>query len=199
MRVHKVYAKKNGIWPFTVVGRPPQEDSQFGALIHELSGKAVEKEIPGLKALNAVDEAGVHPLLLAIGSERYTPYNLTKKPQELLTISNRILGTGQVSLAKFLFICDEENAPNINNEEEYFTHFLQRVDWKRDLHFHTKTTFDTLDYSGEALNEGSKVVIAAAGPSKRQLRSVVPKLDLPKGFKSGPKYMLMKKKRKFKI
>ena len=29
---------------------PPQEDSQFG-FIHELSGKAVEKEIPGLKAL----------------------------------------------------------------------------------------------------------------------------------------------------
>ena len=87
--------------------------------------KLVEKEIPGLKALNAVDELGVHPLLLAIGSERYTPYNPTKKPQELLTISNRILGTGQVSLAKFLFICDEENSPNINNEEEYFTHFLK--------------------------------------------------------------------------
>ena len=50
LRIHKVYAKKNGIWPFTVVGRPPQEDSQFG-FIHELSGKAVEKEIPGLKAL----------------------------------------------------------------------------------------------------------------------------------------------------
>ena len=182
LRVHKVYAKKNGIWPFTVVGRPPQEDSQFGALIHELTGKAVEKEIPGLKALNAVDEAGVHPLLLAIGSERYTPYNPTKKPQELLTISNRILGTGQVSLAKFLFICDEENAPNINNEEEYFTHFLQRVDWKRDLHFHTKTTIDTLDYSGEGLNEGSKVVIAAAGEVKRNLTDTTPNIKLNSGF-----------------
>ena len=29
---------------------------------------------------------GVHPLLLAVGSERYTPFNPTKKPQELLTI-----------------------------------------------------------------------------------------------------------------
>ncbi|MFY7900584.1 MAG: UbiD family decarboxylase, partial [Chitinophagaceae bacterium] len=27
MKVHKVYAKKNAIWPFTVVGRPPQEDT----------------------------------------------------------------------------------------------------------------------------------------------------------------------------
>ncbi len=182
LRVHKVFAKENGIWPFTVVGRPPQEDSQFGALIHEITNKAIEKEIPGLRAVNAVDHSGVHPLLLAIGSERYTPYNKTRKPQELLTISNHILGTGQMSLAKYLFICDEENAPDINDEKLFFTHFLQKVDWNRDLHFQTKTTIDTLDYSGETLNEGSKVVIAAAGSSKRQLRSEVPKLDLPLGF-----------------
>ena len=182
LRVHKVYAKEDGIWPFTIVGRPPQEDSQFGALIHEISGKAIEKEIPGLKSLNAVDEAGVHPLLLAVGSERYTPYNPTKRPQELLTIANRILGTGQVSLAKFLFICDEENGPNVNNEQEYFTHFLERVDWERDLHFQTKTTIDTLDYSGDGLNEGSKVVVAAAGDVKRKLCNTLPEISLPSGF-----------------
>ena len=34
---------------------------------------------------------------------------------------------------------------------------------------------------------------------EKLMDKVVPKLDLPKGFKSGPKYMLMKKKRKFKI
>jgi 4-hydroxy-3-polyprenylbenzoate decarboxylase len=186
LRVHKVYAKENAIWPFTVVGRPPQEDSQFGALIHEISGKAIEKEIPGLKAVNAVDAAGVHPLLLAVGSERYTPYNPTKQPQELLTISNHILGTGQMSLAKYVFICDEENAPNVNDEKAYFTHFLERVDWKRDFHFQTKTTIDTLDYSGDGLNEGSKVVIAAAGEIKRKLSETLSKIELPLGF-SNPK------------
>lgn len=36
MKVHKVYARKNAIWPFTVVGRPPQEDTSFGKLIHAL-------------------------------------------------------------------------------------------------------------------------------------------------------------------
>ncbi|MDE3124989.1 MAG: UbiD family decarboxylase, partial [Bacteroidota bacterium] len=97
MKVDKVYAKKNAIWPFTVVGRPPQEDTSFGALIHELTGNAVTKEIPGVKEIHAVDAAGVHPLLLAIGSERYTPFNPTKQPAELLTIANHILGTGQLS------------------------------------------------------------------------------------------------------
>ena len=186
LKVHKVYAKENAIWPFTVVGRPPQEDSQFGALIHEISGKAIEKEIPGLKAVNAVDASGVHPLLLAVGSERYTPYNPTKQPQELLTIANHILGTGQMSLAKYVFICDEENALNVNDEKEYFTHFLERVDWKRDLHFQTKTTIDTLDYSGDELNEGSKVVIAAAGEIKRTLSEKIDDVNLLDNF-SNPK------------
>ncbi|HRP59430.1 MAG TPA: UbiD family decarboxylase, partial [Vicingus sp.] len=54
LKVHKVYHRKDAIWPFTVVGRPPQEDSQFGALIHEISGSAIPKEIPGLHEVNAV-------------------------------------------------------------------------------------------------------------------------------------------------
>jgi len=182
LKVYKVYAKNDGIWPFTVVGRPPQEDSQFGKLIHEITGRAIENEVPGLKAVNAVDAAGVHPLLLAIGSERYTPYNPVKYPQEILTIANHILGTGQMSLAKYLFICDDSVELDINDEEAFFSHFLQIVDWNRDLHFQTKTTIDTLDYSGEGLNEGSKLVIAAAGEIKRVLVKNTPDIDLVAGF-----------------
>ena len=182
MRVHKVYAKKqNALWAFTVVGRPPQEDTAFGALIHELTGNALTQEIPGLKALNAVDAAGVHPLLLAIGSERYTPYIKEKKPAELLTIANRILGTGQLSLAKFLFITADENqlAVNskqlsVNNIETFFIHCLERIDFTRDLHFQTKTSIDTLDYSGTGLNSGSKVVLAVYGEPLRKLCNVTP-------------------------
>ena len=182
LRVHKVYAKKNGIWPFTVVGRPPQEDSQFGSLIHDITDNVIEKEIPGLKAVNAVDESGVHPLLLAVGSERYTPYNPVKQPQEILTIANHILGTGQMSLAKYLFICDDETLVDVNDEKAYFTHFLERVDWKRDLHFQTKTTIDTLDYSGDDLNKGSKLVLAAAGDVKRKLIKDISYLTLSKNI-----------------
>jgi len=171
MKVHKVYHRENAIWPFTVVGRPPQEDTQFGALIHKIAGSAIQKEILGLHEVNAVDAAGVHPLLLAIGSERYTPYQEVKQPQELLTIANHILGKGQLSLAKYLFISNKADAPdlNCNNIERFFTHMLERVDWTRDIHFQTKTTIDTLDYSGSGINEGSKVVIAAVGDKKRTL------------------------------
>ncbi|MGZ4090962.1 MAG: UbiD family decarboxylase [Bacteroidia bacterium] len=174
MRVHKVYAKDNAIWPFTVVGRPPQEDTAFGALIHEISGSAIPHEIPGVKEVHAVDAAGVHPLLLAVGSERYTPYLKTKRPAELLTQANRILGTGQLSLAKYLFISGDEKEINCHDVRAFFKHVFERIDLTRDLHFYTKTTIDTLDYSGNSINEGSKLVVAAYGDKLRELNNVLP-------------------------
>jgi 4-hydroxy-3-polyprenylbenzoate decarboxylase len=175
MKVHKVYARKNAIWPFTVVGRPPQEDTSFGQLIHSITGSALQNEIPGLKEVNAVDAAGVHPLLLAIGSERYTPYTPATQPAEILTIANHILGTGQLSLAKFLFItADAENKIDTHHIEKYFMYVLERINLLRDIHFYTNTTIDTLDYSGTSINSGSKVVFAANGIVKRMLGKTVP-------------------------
>lgn len=191
MRVHKVYAKKNAIYPFTVVGRPPQEDTAFGELIHELTGGAIQQEIPGVKEVHAVDAAGVHPLLFAIGSERYTPYQTVKQPAEILTIANRILGTGQLSLAKFLFITAEENRPiSTHHIEDFLTYILERIDLRRDIHFYTNTTIDTLDYSGTGLNSGSKVIFAAVGEKKRELTTEVPDvLNHVRGFENATMVM----------
>lgn len=191
MRVNNVYAKKNAIWSFTVVGRPPQEDTAFGNMIHEMTGSAISTEIPGLHEVHAVDAAGVHPLLLAIGSERYTPYYTNKQPQELLTIANHILGTGQLSLAKFLFIANKSDDEHLktHDEEKFFQHILERIDLSRDIHFQTKTTIDTLDYSGDGLNTGSKVIIAACGEKKRDLLDKLPNdFILPNSFKN-PKFV----------
>ncbi|MDB5124382.1 MAG: 3-octaprenyl-4-hydroxybenzoate carboxy-lyase [Mucilaginibacter sp.] len=185
LKVHNVYHRKDAIWSFTVVGRPPQEDTSFGALIHEITGSAISTEIPGLHAVNAVDAAGVHPLLFAIGSERYTPYLKERKPQEILTIANHILGKSQLSLAKYLFIAAQEDDKtlNVNNIAGFLNHMLQRADFTRDLHFYTQTTIDTLDYSGDGLNSGSKVVIAAAGDVKRPLWNRLPAgVSLPQPF-----------------
>ncbi len=188
LNVEKVYHRDGAIWPFTVVGRPPQEDTVFGELIHELTGPIIPTVIPGVRAVHAVDAAGVHPLLLAIGSERYTPYRNVVRPQELLTQANAILGQGQLSLAKYLLIANDHDnrALDINDIQAVFGHILERADWRRDLHFQTRTTIDTLDYSGSGLNQGSKLVIAAAGPVVRQLPADLPSdLTLPPGFRDA--------------
>jgi 4-hydroxy-3-polyprenylbenzoate decarboxylase len=185
LQVERVYHRKQPIWPFTVVGRPPQEDTAFGQLIHELTGPIIPTIIPGIRAVHAVDATGVHPLLLAIGSERYVPYGQDKQPQELLTQANAILGQGQLSLAKYLLIVDGQDDPGLDIQDPaaFLAHLLSRVDWRRDLHFQTQTTIDTLDYSGQGLNQGSKLVIAARGEQHRELANEIPaELKLPGGF-----------------
>ncbi len=185
LQVERVYHRPRAIWPFTVVGRPPQEDSTFGELIHELTGPVIPTLVAGVRAVHAVDAAGVHPLLLALGSERYAPYHKPQRPQELLTQANALLGQGQLSLAKYLLIVNYADAPElkVNDIEGVLRHLLQRIDWQRDLHFQTCTTIDTLDYSGSGLNEGSKLVMAAVGPARRELPAeVIAELRLPEGF-----------------
>jgi 4-hydroxy-3-polyprenylbenzoate decarboxylase len=141
--------------------------------------------------VHAVDAAGVHPLLLALGSERYTPYVERRRPAELLTIANALLGQGQLSLAKYLWIAAREDDPrlDVNDVAGFLRHILERVDWSRDLHFQTCTTIDTLDYSAGAVNEGSKVVIAAVGPGIRKLPILMGSIRLPEGF--GPAKICM--------
>ncbi|MEM9918955.1 MAG: UbiD family decarboxylase [Bacteroidota bacterium] len=184
MKVDNVYHRKDALWHFSVVGRPPQEDSSFGFLIHKLVKLLTPQEFPGVRQINAVDAAGVHPLLLAIGSERYMPFR-ERRPEEILTQANRIIGSGQTSLAKFLIIAAEGDAEGVNTHDipAFFQHVLERIDWTRDLHFHTKTTIDTLDYSGSGWNAGSKVVMACCGPVLRKLGDRIPgNFKLPDGY-----------------
>lgn len=192
MQVEKVFHRDGAIWPFTVVGRPPQEDTTFGQLIHEITGPIIPTVLPGVKAVHAVDAAGVHPLLLAIGSERYLPYRKPDRPQELLTQANAILGQGQMSLAKYLLIINSLDNPglDIHHIDNFLIHMLERIDWARDLHFQTRTTMDTLDYSGDGFNQGSKLVMAASGPKRFELAKELPKsFALPDGF-HNPRWCL---------
>ena len=184
IQVEHVWQREDAIWPVTVVGRPPQEDTMFGWLVHEITGPIIPTVLPGISSIHAVDAAGVHPLLLAVGSERYLPWKNSSRPAELLTQASSILGQGQLSLAKYLFIVNQADDPNLDaqNVQQFFSHLLQRVDWRGNLHFQTNTTMDTLDYTGHDLNKGSKLVVAVAGEKRNKLCDEVPEgFALPEG------------------
>lgn len=185
LQVENVYHRRDAIWPFTTVGRPPQEDTMFGEFIHELTTALVPQVFAGVREIHAVDAAGVHPLLLAVGSERYVPYASTRQPQELITCGMALLGTTQTSLSKYVLIAAHEDDATLSVHAipQFFSHMLQRTDFTRDLHFTTRTTIDTLDYTGISLNQGSKLIWAAAGDVKRPLADTLPEgLQLPQGF-----------------
>jgi len=126
-------------------------------------------------------------LLLAVGSERYVPYAEERQPQELLTNALGLLGNTQTSLSKYVLIAAREDmasGASCHDIPGFFRHMLERADLTRDLHFITRTTIDTLDYSGISLNQGSKLIFAAAGSVKRELGTELPSgIDLPRGFR----------------
>lgn len=185
LRVDAVLHRPDAIWPFTSVGRPPQEDTVFGEFIHDLTQSLVPVVFSGVHEVHAVDAAGVHPLLLAVGSERYVPFAPGRMPQELLTCGLSLLGSTQTSLTKYLLVAAHEDDASLTARKvpEFFAHMLYRTDFTRDLHFITRMNMDTLDYSGISLNQGSKLLWAAAGEPLRRLAIEVPgNLTLPEGF-----------------
>ncbi|MBD5552741.1 MAG: UbiD family decarboxylase [Desulfovibrio sp.] len=171
VKVSSVHHRPDAIWPFTSVGRPPQEDTVFGDLIHELTAPLVSKMFQGIREIRAVDAAGVHPLLLAIGSERYTPWDACQKPRELLTQAMHLLGATQTALAKYVLLADGAAAPGLTCSDVagFMRHVLERTDFGRDLHFFTASACDTLDYSGYNLHEGSRLIWATSGAKLRDL------------------------------
>ena len=187
LKVEHVYRRRDAIWPFTVVGRPPQEDTMFGKLIHELTGPMIPTVLPGVHGVHAVDAAGVHPLLLAIGSERYMPFLDAPQPQELLTQASAILGQGQLSLAKYLLIVARHDDPQLDMHD--IAGVLAARAGARRLaprpalpHAHDDRHARLLRRRAE---RGSKVVIAAAGPKRFELATALPaSLQLPDGFRN---------------
>ena len=185
LRVERVLHRPDPVWPFTTVGRPPQEDTVFGDFIHELTAELVPTVFSGVREVHAVDAAGVHPLLLAVGSERYVPYARERRPQELITCGMALLGSTQTSLSKYVLIVAGEDDRTLSARDipRFFRHVLERADWTRDLHFITRTTIDTLDYSGISLNQGSKLLLAVAGePRNRLAADLPPKFTPPSGY-----------------
>jgi 4-hydroxy-3-polyprenylbenzoate decarboxylase len=185
LKVESVRCRQDAVWPFTVVGRPPQEDTVFGEFIHEITAQLVPQIFHGVREVHAVDCAGVHPLLLALGSERYTPYESGRRPRELLTAALHLLGATQTALAKYVLLAAHEDAPGLRCRDvpAFFRHILERADFSRDLHFVTGATNDTLDYTGAALHEGSKLIWASAGEKRRDLGTeLVSAPALPPGF-----------------
>lgn len=185
LKVDAVYHRRDAVWPFTAVGRPPQEDTVFGDFIHELTAPLVPQVFQGVREVHAVDVAGVHPLLLALGSERYTPYEARRRPRELLTAALHLLGATQTALAKYVLLAAHEDAPGLcaRDVPAFLRHLLERTDFSRDLHFLTRSTSDTLDYTGCGLHEGSKLIWASAGEKRRELGLELRGApDLPEGF-----------------
>lgn len=165
--VDRLYHRKDAIYPATVVGRPRQEDYYIGDYLQELLSPLFPLVMKGVKQLKTFGDTGFHSLAAARVENRYE--------REAFAAAMRILGEGQLSLTKFLIVTDGEI--DVEDFPKLWEHVLERADFRTDLFVFDNVSQDTLDYTGPAVNKGSKAVLMALGND--------PVRRLPREFKGS--------------
>ena len=99
--------------------------------------------------------------------------------REAMASAFRILGEGQLSLTKFLLVTDR--AVNVRDFRATLEHILARTQPETDLYVFSNLSMDTLDYTGPAVNEGSKGVWLGLGDPVRALPREFRSATLPSG------------------
>jgi 4-hydroxybenzoate decarboxylase subunit C len=152
--ISRMTHRKNAIFPATVVGRPPQEDRYLGdaaQLALTPLMRLVRKEV---KDMWAYYEAGFHNLLVVSVDPRYQ--------REPIKTALGLLGEGQLSLTKTLVLVGPDVNPR--NYSQVMQAIRRNFDPEEDFHLVARTAADTLDFTGEALHKGSKMILDATGP-----------------------------------
>lgn len=162
-RIRRILARKNAIFPATVVGKPVQEDYYIGEALQEIALPMLRVVKPAIVDLWAYPETGFHPLAVMSVRQRY--------PREALKLTMGMLGEGQVSLTKVMITVGPD--VNVRNFRE-----VSRALWRyltpEGLHLLAPTAQDTLDFTGPAMNTGSRLILLATGPDEAPGRSEPP-------------------------
>src|SRR5688572_17629344 len=168
--VRQIAHRKDAIYPATVVGKPRQEDFFIGDLLQDLLSPLFPLVMPAVEQLWSYGETGYHSLGAAVVKQRYK--------REAMASAFRILGEGQLSLTKFLFLTDQH--VDLRNFRSTLEHILARTQPQTDLYVFSNLSMDTLDYTGPAVNLGSKGVWLGLGSPVRDLaREFRPPVEPP--------------------
>jgi UbiD family decarboxylase len=159
IEVAAVCHRRDAIWPATVVGKPRQEDFFLGDYLQELLSPLFPVVMPAVCDLWSYGETGYHALSAAVVRERYR--------REAMASAFRILGEGQLSLTKFLLLLDRPR--DLKDFRGTLEAVLERFRPETDLYVFSNLSMDTLDYTGPAVNEGSKGVMLGVGEPVRAL------------------------------
>ncbi|MDL2328765.1 UbiD family decarboxylase [Desulfosarcina sp. OttesenSCG-928-A07] len=150
-RVQRILARKDAIYPATVVGKPVQEDYYLGEALQEMTLPLLKMIRPAITDLWAYPETGFHPLAVMAVTERY--------PREALKHTLGMLGEGQVSLTKVMMTVDA--SVDVKNFKAVSQALWQYLDAETGIHLLAPTAQDTLDFTGPAMNTGSRLILLA--------------------------------------
>ncbi|MCP4745784.1 MAG: UbiD family decarboxylase [Desulfobacteraceae bacterium] len=149
-RVRRVLARRNAIFPVTVVGKPVQEDYYIGEALQEITLPLLKLIKPSICDLWAYPETGFHPLAVMAVRQRYE--------HEDLKMTLAALGEGHLCMTKVMITVDENTAIR---DIEAVSKAVWRYLKPENLHILAPTAQDTLDFTGPAMNTGSRLILLA--------------------------------------
>ncbi|MGD8835395.1 MAG: UbiD family decarboxylase [Desulfobacteraceae bacterium] len=189
-RVNRVLARKDAIYPATVVGKPIQEDYYIGEALQALTVPMLKQIKPAIADLWAYPETGFHPLAVMAVQERY--------PREALKFTLSMLGEGHVSMTKVMITVDA--GVDVRNFRAVSAALWRHLR-PEGIHLLSPTAQDTLDFTGPEMNTGSRLVILATRQDGQPLRKSPPPLpmtvtdvhlQLREAVAIGPSFLMLK-------
>jgi 4-hydroxy-3-polyprenylbenzoate decarboxylase len=152
-----ITARRDPIYPATLVGRPPMEDYYLGHATERIFLPLLKLTIPEIVDYHMPAPGIFHNLVFVSIDKQY--------PGQAYKVMNALWGQGLMSLAKVLVVVDKD--VDVRNPDEAWWIALNNIDPERDVRF-TMGPIDVLDHSSRAFTYGSKMGIDATRKWKEE-------------------------------
>ena len=151
-RVHvtAITARRDPIYPATIVGRPPMEDYYLGHATERIFLPLIQLTMPEVVDYHMPAYGIFHNLVFVSIRKQY--------PGHAWKVMNGLWGQGLMSLAKVIVVLDDD--VDVRDPDEAWWVALNHIDPERDVRF-TMGPVDVLDHSSRAFTYGSKMGVDA--------------------------------------
>ncbi len=166
--------RKDAVYPATLVGPPPMEDSYIGKATERLFLPLIKKQLPEIVDMSLPLEGVFHNLCFVSIDKRY--------PGQARKIMYAIWGLGQMMFTKIIVVVDKN--VNVQNTAEVLWRLGNNVDPTRDLVV-VEGPLDALDHAAPRPCYGGKIGIDATkkGPEDGHFREWPSALRMSKDVK----------------
>ena len=148
--IERITARRDAIYPSTIVGIPPMEDFYMGSASVRIFLPVFKLTFPEIVDI-VLPAAGTFHNLVVVSIRKQFPHHAMK-------VMHGLWGMGQMMFTKMIVVVDED--VNVHDTQEVLFRLCANIDPQRDLVF-SKGPADVLDHATPAIGFGSKLGIDA--------------------------------------
>lgn len=149
--VTSITHRKNALYPATIVGIPPMEDTVIGKATERLFLHPIKMTIqPDITGMHMPPAGVAHNLVLVKIDKKY--------PGQGVKVMSALFGAGQMMFSKYIIVVDDDAV--LTDYNEIVERVLRNVSLPDDLLI-TRGPLDVLDHAASAFSYGGKMGIDA--------------------------------------